>query len=210
MIRKALPLLAALAFAASAHAQIGVYGSVTLNSLSGQSSSPAAPQSYTVNSVSFPITYQTVDPIGGTGGIFYDFKTFGPVRLGADVRGVVTDGDRGAQTQFKASGVHIDSVLGGVRFVIHTPLTFIKPYVEPAVGLGKSDFGFLTDSAARPVRANSLEYHLFAGADLKVLPLLDWRVVELGYGGLDSFGTDAHNYPLKSVSTGIVFHFPTF
>ncbi len=203
MIRKALPLFAVLAFAASAHAQFGVYGAVTLNNLTGQSNSPAAPATYTSGSQAFPLTYQGVNPIGGTGGVYYDFKTFGPVKIGADVRGVITNAKRGAEVQFQGSGVHIGSVLGGARFVFHTPFAPIKPYLEPAVGVARTDFGIQTQ------RVSALEYHLFAGADLKVLPVLDWRVVELGYGGLDSFGTNSHNYPLKSISTGIVFHFPT-
>jgi hypothetical protein len=203
MIRKVLPLLAAIAFAASAHAQLGVYGSVTLNNLTGQSGSPAAPASYTAGSQAFPLTYQGVNPIGGTGGIYYDFKSFGPVRIGADVRGVVTNAKRGAETQFQGTGVHIGSILGGARFVFSVPIVPLRAYLEPAVGLGRSDFGIQSQ------RVNSLEYHLFAGADLKVLPVLDWRVVELGYGGLDSLGTNSHNYPLKSISTGLVLHLPS-
>lgn len=203
MIRKALPLLAVFALAASAHAQLGVYGSLTLNNLTGQSGSPASPSSYTSGSQSFPLTYQGVNPIGGTGGIYYDFKAFGPVHIGADVRGVITNGKRGAETQFQAAGIHIGSILGGARFVFRVPVIPIRAYLEPAVGLGRSDFGIQTQ------RVNAVEYHLFAGADLKVLPVLDWRVVELGYGGLDSFGTSSHNYPLKSVSTGLVLHLPS-
>jgi hypothetical protein len=37
---------------------------------------------------------------------------------------------------------------------------------------------------------------------------MDYRVAELGYGGLDPFGTYSHNYPIKSVSMGFVFHLP--
>ena len=44
--------------------------------------------------------------------------------------------------------------------------------------------------------------------DIKITPLLDFRFFELGYGGLQSFGTYAHSYPLYTVSTGIVFHIP--
>jgi len=41
-----------------------------------------------------------------------------------------------------------------------------------------------------------------------VLPIMDFRVVEFGYGGLDPFGTYSHNYPVKQVSSGFVFHLP--
>ncbi len=212
MIRTALlPAAAALALSIPAHAQFGVYGTVTLNDLSGIQSSPSAPSTYTANGTTFPITYvHNLDPLGGTGGVFYDFKTLGPVRLGADVRGVITDGKRGAELQAQGSGVRIASALAGVRVVFHTPLPSLKPYVEPAFGLGRSDFGLLVNSVGKPAPVNALEYHVFAGVDLRALPVLDWRVVEIGYGGLDSFGTGAHNYPLKSVSTGVVIHFPRY
>ena len=38
--------------------------------------------------------------------------------------------------------------------------------------------------------------------------ILDWRVAEFGYGGLDPFGTYSHNYPIKQVSMGFVIHLP--
>jgi hypothetical protein len=37
---------------------------------------------------------------------------------------------------------------------------------------------------------------------------MDWRVAEFGYGGLNPFGTNSHNYPIKQVSMGFVFHLP--
>ena len=212
MIRTALlPAAAALALSLPAHAQFGVYGAVTLNDLSGIKSSPNAVTTFSQNGVPTSVSYlNNLDPLGGTGGVFYDFKTYGRVRLGADVRGVITDGKRGAEVQAQGSGVRIASALGGLRVVFHTRYAFLKPYVEPAFGLGRSDFGLLVNPVGKPAPVNALEYHVFAGVDLKALPVLDWRVVEIGYGGLDSFGTGAHNYPIKSVSTGIVLHFPSY
>jgi hypothetical protein len=206
MTRKALVLLAPLAFAASARAQIAAYGTVTLNSLGGLKSSPYAESSTNPTGLTFQ---SNVNPIGGTFGGYYDFKTLGPIRLGVDARGVITDGKRGAQAAAQGSGVHIGSGLAGVRLSFHTPLLGLKPYVEGAAGLGRSDFGFLINSAGKPQPVSNLEYHVFAGADLRFLPIADWRVVELGYGALDSFGTNSHTYPLRSVSTGIVLHLPT-
>jgi hypothetical protein len=55
---------------------------------------------------------------------------------------------------------------------------------------------------------NNFEYEGLAGLDVKLLPILDWRVAELGYGGLNPFGTLSHNYPIKQVSMGFVFHLP--
>ena len=206
MIRKVLPLLATLAFAASAHAQLAAYGTVTLNSLGGSGTSPLAPK---VDATGAPVQYLSdVNPIGGTFGVYYDFKSFGPIRLGVDARGVITNSKRGAELSAQGIGVRIGSGLAGVRAVIRTPLPYLKPYVQGSAGIGKSDYGFLTTSIGQPKTVSNFEYHIYAGADLRVLPVVDWRVVELGYGGMNPFGTDSHNYPLRSVSTGIVFHFP--
>jgi hypothetical protein len=194
IFRKAvLFLAAAIAISpAVAHAQLGVYGTVTVNRLSGLQSSPEASG----------LVRSNVDPVGGGGGIYYDFKTLGPVRLGADLRGTITDSKQGASVQFRGQGVRIYSTLAGVRASFHTPVVRIKPYVQFSAGLGRSDYGL-----DGPVR-NNFQFEGFAGADLKLLPIMDFRVVELGYGALTSFGTGGHTYPIGTLSSGVVFHLP--
>ena len=145
----------------------------------------------------------------------FDFKTLGPVRLGLDGRAILQSDKRGAQTNSVGSGTRIYSGLGGVKATINTPLSFLKPYVQGSFGYARSNYGVLTNAAVSsstvrpgiPTQGN-LEYHVFAGADLRFLSFADWRVIELGYGGLRSLGTSSHTYPLYSVSTGIVIHFP--
>ncbi len=113
MIRKALPLLAALAFTASAHAQLAAYGTVTLNSLGGSGTSPLAPKT---DASGNPVQYlNNVNPIGGTFGVYYDFRNVGPVRLGVDARGVITNGSRGPELGAQGTGVRIGSGLAGIR-----------------------------------------------------------------------------------------------
>jgi hypothetical protein len=56
---------------------------------------------------------------------------------------------------------------------------------------------------------NNLEYHGYAGVDLPFASFADWRVFEAGYGALQSFSNAAHTYPIVSISTGIVIHFPS-
>lgn len=220
MIPKPLVLFAALALAfvapaaitPAAQAQFGVYGLFSVENMSGIQSSPLT--------IAGTLYNNSVNPIGGTVGIFYDFKTFGPVRLGVDARGVIETDHRGAQATSNGSGTRVQSGLAGVRASFHTPILALKPYAELAAGIGRSNYGFLFtrdtttntgDFLASNINlVNNLEYHIYAGVDVKVLPVMDWRAVELSYGGLDSFGTNSHNYPLKSVSTGVVFHFPTF
>ena len=206
--RKAVLLLAVVAVTstASAHAQFGVYGMFTVNRLGDIASSPL-PETPTdlANKRA-----NTVDPLGGTGGIYYDFLKLGPVKLGADLRGSILSTRRGAYVNFDGSGARIYSALGGIRAAIHTPLAPLKPYIQVSAGLGRSDYGLISASSTNGavVLHNNFEYEGLVVLDVKLLPVLDWRVAELGYGGLNPFGADSHNYSIKQVSMGFVFHLP--
>jgi hypothetical protein len=207
IFRKAVLLLAAVAVATtiSAQAQVGVYGMFTVDRLSNIQSSPLpAPTTTGPNA-----RLNTADPLGGTGGIYYDFLKLGPIKLGADLRGSIMSTKRGANVSFNDSGARIYSALGGVRAAFHTPIASLKPYIQGSVGLGRSDYGLSnTTPSGQVILYNNFEYEGLAGLDIKLLPIMDWRVAEFGYGGLDPFGTYSHNYPIKQVSMGFVFHLP--
>jgi hypothetical protein len=198
--RNAVLLLAAVAVVntVSAHAQVGVYGMFTVDRLSNIQSSPLLP--------SPPPRVDPVNPLGGTGGVYYDFFKLGPVRLGADLRGSILTTKRGAYVTNDGGGTRIYSTLGGIRGVFHTPVAPLKPYIQLSAGLGRSDYGLFTNGAV--VLHNNFQYEGLAGLDIKLLPIMDWRVAEFGYGGLDPFGANSHNYPIKQVSMGFVFHLP--
>jgi hypothetical protein len=240
ILRKAVLFLAAVAVAstASAHAQFGVYGEFTVDRISNTASSPLEQPS---PDSAYKRT-NSVNPLGGTGGVYYDFWKLGPVKLGADLRGSILTTKRGAYVNFNGQGAHIYSTLGGIRAVFHTPLAPLKPYIQGSIGFARSDYGLVTvynlptcstspgvvnppncaipTSGSNPITGttpvpaanvtlhNNFEYEGLAGLDIKLLPILDWRVAELGYGGLDPFGTNSHNYPIKQVSMGFVFHLP--
>ena len=213
MLRKAVLFLAAVAVATtvSAKAQIGVYGMFTVDRLSNIASSPL-PLPPNSTGPAFARA-NTVDPIGGTGGVYYDFLKLGPVKLGADLRGSILTTKRGAYINFNGPGARIYSVLGGVRGAFQTPVKSLKPYVQISAGLGRSDYGLYSNLPAsnQPVPNviySNFEYEGLAGLDIKLLPIMDWRVAEFGYGGLNPFGTYSHNYPIKQVSMGFVFHLP--
>src|SRR5258708_8755691 len=140
MLRKAVLFLAAVfvATTVSAQAQVGVYGMFTVDRLSNIASSPV-PLPPNSTGPAFARA-NTVDPLGGTGGVYYDFMKLGPVRLGADLRGSILTTKRGANVSFNDSGTRIYSVLGGVRAVFHTPIAPLKPYIQVSVGLGRSDY----------------------------------------------------------------------
>jgi hypothetical protein len=203
IFRKAVFFLAAVAVAAttSAHAQVGVYGMFTVDRLSNLQSSPLLPTPAP--------KVDPVNPLGGTGGVYYDFLKLGPVKLGADLRGSILTTKRGAYVTANAGGTRIYSALGGVRAAIHTPLAPLKPYIQFSAGLGRSDYGLSrTTSTGQIVIYNNFQYEGLAGLDVRLLPIMDWRVAEFGYGGLDPFGSLGHNYPIKQVSMGFVFHLP--
>ena len=174
----------------AAKAQIGVYGLFDATRISGLTGPPSVVTGKRLDSTS---------PVGGVVGIYYDFRNVGPVRLGVDLRGSYLYTKRGANPDFLGAGTKIYSFLPGVRFSFHTPIKVLQPYVQASAGLGRSDFGLT------PNPSNGFEYHGYAGVDVRVLPVLAWRAVELGYGGI---GGNGHNYPLRSVSTGFVLRLP--
>jgi hypothetical protein len=207
--RKAVLLLAAVAVATtvSAHAQVGAYGMFTVDQLSNIKSSPLPDTSDPATAV----RSNSVNPVGGTGGVYYDFKKLSHVTLGVDVRGSILTTKRGAYENFNGPGARIYSVLGGVRAMFPTPVRVLKPYIQGSLGLGRSDYGlYYNDPITDPTNVihNNFEWEALAGLDIKLLPIMDFRAVELGYGGLDPFGTFSHNYPIKQISTGVVFHLP--
>jgi len=213
ILRKAVLFVAAVAIATttSGHAQVGVYGMFTVDRLSNIASSPLPLPPNSTGSVF--ARSNSVDPIGGTGGVYYDFLKLGPVKLGADLRGSILTTKRGAYVNFNGPGARIYSVLGGVRGTFHTPVKSLKPYLQISAGLGRSDYGLYvgrpaSDQPLPNVIYSNFQYEGLAGLDIKMLPIMDWRVAEFGYGGLDPFGTYSHNYPIKQVSMGFVFHLP--
>jgi hypothetical protein len=201
-LRKKVLLLAAAVATATlslpAHAQLAVYGTVTGSRLTNLQSSPEAPAGSQLNN--------SVSPLGGTLGAYYDFKKLGPVKLGADLRGSLARTDRGAYTSFNGGGTHLYSGLAGIRAVFHTPFVPLHPYIQGSAGIGRTDYGILFNRGIT-LRTN-FQYEAFAGVDLSILPILDFRVVEFGYGGLNPFGSNSNNYPIQSVSSGLVFRLP--
>jgi hypothetical protein len=207
---------------ATAHAQFSVYGSFTVERMTGINASPVL-QTLSPLPCSSTLTTQCtayrdyVNPLGFTGGATYDFKTFGPVTLSADLRGVLTKTHQGAQVYSEGSGSHNYSALGGLKVSSTSLFKHVIPYIQGSGGYARSNYGVLTNAGTTsngntifpgvPTQ-NNLEYHVYAGADLRFLPWADWRVAEVGYGAIESFGTYAHTYPIYSISTGVVLHFP--
>lgn len=141
-----------------------------------------------LSSIKAPYPYTqslSVKVVGGTFGIYNDFAHAGPVRLGVDLRGNILD----------SKGRKLNSGLGGLRVEFRAPTVPLRPYLQALVGVGNTNFG--SGSAT----STGFVYQFLGGLDLNFFPRLDWRVIEIGGGALHA--RDA-NYPLATVSTGIV------
>lgn len=219
MIRRLYLPLALLVLVASAHAQFSLYGSVSVEKLSGIQGSPVlsalTPGPCPAAGANCTAYNNSVNPGGFTGGVTYDIRQVGPVMLSADARGMVQTSSRGAQSYSIGSGTRIYSGLAGVRAGFQLPIKALRPYVQASAGYARSNYGVLTNASVQSSAVypgiptqNNIEYHVFTGMDIHILPVVDLRLVELGYGGLSSLGTYSHNYPMYSIGSGVVFHFP--
>ena len=206
LFRKLLPLFAvAVLFAPRfAHAQLGLYGTFngqrvtgfTCQATTGTCASPDG----------------TVRPYGGNFGAYYDFRTVGPVRLGADLRGNIFSANKSAVEFQGGSGVNkFYGVLGGVRASIGTPITFLHPYAEAAAGLARTNAASaFVGTYQNPTPTNVEIYSNFTqveglvGLDVTLFPYLDIRAIEFGAGAL--FGPSTHG--TQSIGAGVVFHLP--
>ena len=221
-LRLSFAVLVLFAISVTAHAQFSAYGMFTVDRMTGVNTSPIlqtlAPLPCASSTATNCTAYNNyVNPLGFTGGVFYDFKTLGIVTLGIDLRGGLASAKHGAQTYANGTGAHVYDGLGGVRATFHTPYKLLAPYLQGSVGYARSNFGVLTNagvtnsgSAIYPgiPTQNGIEYQGTAGLDLRFLPWADWRVTELNVGAIQTSGNYSHSYPLYSVSTGVVFHIP--
>ena len=200
LFRKLLPWFAPVLFAASsaAHAQFGVYGTVTGEDLSSfkcvtVTAAPTTGCNATGNNVS-------VKPYGANFGAYYEFRTLGPARLGVDLRGGVLNSSKDTfENLTSADVIRHYSVLGGVRASFGTPIKFIRPYAEVAAGYAR--FGSVNVLSSYPL-SDYTQFEGLVGVDVPILPYMDIRAIEFGAGAL--FGPSTHG--LQSIGAGIVFH----
>lgn len=166
-----------------AHAQIGVYG--TFNSVD-------------LTATSVGISTQTTNWYTGVGaGVYYNFLPMGPIALGADLRGNLLTGN---PQKYR-------SALFGLRLAVNPPLLPVRPYVQASIGAGGASHSGL--NGVGTIYSNKFQYLVAGGLDYTLVPHLDFRVVEVGYGrmtGISSAGT-APASTFFSVSTGLVVRF---
>lgn len=200
-----------------ARAQVGVYGEYSGSTISGVQCLEPFGQCSASNG--------NVKPSGLMGGVYYDFRTVGPVRLGFDLRGGVDRSNKSALTSAGDKNATTSNfLLGGIRGTVKTPISWMRPYLQVSAGWNRTDAAsysvvpVTTGTAVTGTQyqthlySNYLQYEVFAGLDVKVLPFMDLRAVELGIGNMNSIGS-SYSGPtslgVKTIGAGLVFHLPS-
>ena len=221
--RKVLFFGAVLCFgiAGTARAQFAAYGMYTATDYSGiKCLDTLSYCSAGVGSGAVGSGYtDSVKPSGGFGGAYYDFKSIGPVRLGIDVRAGGLHANKSASSSAGGEGIsRSQTVLAGLRGSIHTPISWLSPYAQVSAGWTRSNVTepsqfsgtTITGYPLQPPYDNFIQYEVFVGADVHVLPFMDLRAVELGIGNMNRVGSGSgsDSAGVKSIGTGLVFHLP--
>ena len=143
---------------------------------------------FTTSKLNVPNTSRTN---GGTFGVYYDATHLPLINFGLDLRGTVLTSDNITK---------VKSITVGPRAVVHLPAIPLRPYAEFLVG-GAS---VQTGQGVAYTNKDGLDAGFALGADLRVLPWIDWRVLDYSYSRLDArVGTNSN-----SLTTGIVLRIP--
>lgn len=133
-------------------------------------------------------------------GGYDDFAHYSSYDVGVDVRGSILRGD----------GAHLNSFLVGPRIVFKPSTTRLRPYVQAFIGVGNSR------AATNPRGLSGFQYGITGGADYAIASHVDFRVIEVGYGAVQTIGsgvfsgngnTSINTSKMLNLSTGLVFRF---
>jgi hypothetical protein len=212
---------------AAAHAQAGVYIGYTGARLSGIPCDEVAPAECANGAMGGTLQPSgavtggqqgVVNPSGTQGGVFFDFKNVGPIRLGLDLRGGDFHSNKSATSSAGGkNATGLDDILLGVRGSFHTKYSWLSPYVQVSAGYARSNatepFGTIDYQFTR-YEDSFVMYEGFAGVDIHVFPVIDLRPVELGIGNMNRFGSgSAYDGPssvgVKSIGAALIFHLPS-
>lgn len=175
-----------------AQAQIGIYATPIFSNISNSTPDPGV--------FAFLGANTTSRFFAGFGlGAYDDFFHSGHVEAGLDLRGNILRGN----------GAQLNSLLFGGRVAYKLPQQpSIKPYFQVGIGVGSSK------AATNPVHISKLEYNVAGGVDYSFASHVDFRVIEIGYGSVQTISTAAidqvgpvSNSRLLTFSTGLVFRF---
>jgi hypothetical protein len=195
----AVASLSGAAFSGVAHAQVGVYGTVTGERMSGITC--LDPQNRCASNDG------STRPYGLNFGGYYDFRDMGPSllgsRLGVDLRGGLMSSSKRADQYGSSLDLQRHYIfLIGPRLTFHTRIHALSPYAEVLGGLGRTNLDTQPGGTLAESYRNYGQVQGLVGADLHILPMLDLRILELGAGAM--FGPGTHG--LQSIGAGIVIH----
>ena len=176
--------LLAASTVAIASAQVGVYGKFTAVHIPTITNGP---------NYFFPGWFY-----GPGGGVYFNLVHLGPISLSGDVRG----------DYLYQSPQRYRDVLFGVRVGAKAPIIPLRPYVQIAAGIGGPSTGGVQNSSR--VYSNKFQYWIIGGVDHTVLPHIDWRIAEIGYGHMTGVSSSppATGANLFTLSTGAVVRLP--
>ena len=99
-------------------------------------------------------------------------------------------------------------VLFGIRVGAKAPLIPLRPYAQISAGIGGPSTSGVQNSGR--VYSNKLQYWIIGGVDHTVLPRIDWRIAEIGYGHMTgvSSGPPVAGINLFTLGTGVVVRLP--
>jgi hypothetical protein len=123
---------------------------------------------------------------GGGFGLYSDFQKIPFGKVGGDVR---------LQFTRPATNTTLFSMLLGPRIALHPHIIPLNPYAEFLFGAGHFSYGNNAPSTTQ------FDWRVLGGLDKTVLPHLDWRVIEVSYGQLNTYSGQLQ--PI-TISTGIV------
>jgi hypothetical protein len=131
---------------------------------------------------------------GGGFGLYSDFKKLPFAKVGVDLR---------LQFVRPAANTNLISVLVGPRLALHPKVIPLDPYIECIFGPGHFSFGNNAPSTTQ------FDFRVIGGLDKTVKPHLDWRVIEVSYGQINTFSVTSNSGRLRPITlgTGIVLRF---
>ncbi len=185
-------VLAITTITAHAHAQVGIYVNPVVSRISN-SVADTGP-------FAFLGSGHTAQTFGGVDfGAYYDFAHFSKADVGVDMRDAIEHGNNAS----------LNSFLVGLRLAAK-PMAFggLKPYAQFSVGEGR------TKAPKSNAHLNRLQYGIFVGADKALAKHVDWRIIEVSYGTVDTISShtfggtvDIPAARVLTFSTGFVFRF---
>jgi hypothetical protein len=176
----------------AAHAQVGIYVNPVVSRISN-STADTGPFAF-LGSGEKAQTFGGVD-FGG----YYDFAHLSKADVSFDLRDAIQHGNNAS----------LNSFLVGLRLASR-PMSFggIKPYAQFSVGEGR------TRAPKSDAHIQRLQYGVFVGVDKALAKHIDWRIIEVSYGSVDTISSHSFGGPVNipaarvlGFSSGFVFRF---